>query len=489
MKSKIGNIIIKVSVVFICVGFIQISCQSSGKSNDVEGVSPLKQKDVNTVFYLTKPDKSTLFTKQISSILPYKENDLLSIKVSTNERYQEIDGFGYSLTGGSALHINKMSSFHKKKLLNELFSIDEGIGVSYLRVSIGASDLDKAPFSYNDLPLGQTDVNMINFSIDKDKEHLIPILKEILAINPDIKIIGSPWSPPVWMKTNESTIGGRLKPEYYKAYARYFVKYIEAMSNEGIIIDAITIQNEPLNTTNNPSLYMSAREQIEFIKNYLGPMFEMNKISTKIIIYDHNADRIDYPITILNDSEAKKYIDGSAFHLYGGNINNLSKVKDAHPDKNLYFTEQWTGINDKFEESLRWHTKELLIGATRNWCRVVLEWNLASNSYLEPHTQGGCTECLGALTIDGNTVTKNIAYYVIAHASKFVRPKSIRIGSNYIDVLPNVAFETPKGEIVVIVLNDTKKAKTFNIKFQYESITTTLPPGAIGTYINDSKSE
>ncbi len=483
MKNKFIKLIKVLIIVIACIG-IQVGCQSCQKENNETHIQPPVIEPVNVEFYLTKADQSILFTKQSSGISAYNENSYATINVTPSIEYQEIDGFGYTLTGGSALHINNMSSSTRANLLNELFRYDENnIGVSYLRISIGASDLDEAPFSYNDLPAGETDIEMAKFSINEDQKNLIPVLKEILTINPTIKIMGSPWSPPTWMKTNQNSKGGSLKPEYYDAYATYFVKYIQAMAAEGIAIDAITVQNEPLHPGNNPSLLMEAVDQADFIKNHLGPTFETAGITTKIIIYDHNADRTDYPISILNDIDAKKYIDGSAFHLYGGNISDLSKVQTAHPDKNLYFTEQWVGANENFEDNLKWHTRELIIGATRNWCKTVLEWNLAADSNLEPHTDGGCTECLGALTIDGNTVTKNVAYYIIAHASKFVRPGSIRINSNYISELPNVAFKTPTGEIVVIVLNNTGVQKTFNINAEDEAITTTLDAGSVGTYI------
>ncbi|OBQ54985.1 glucosylceramidase [Tamlana sp. s12] len=461
-------------------------CQSCQKDDDVSDqiTPPTTPETVDVDFYLTKADQSVLFKKQDAGVSAYKENSNFTINVSSSNTYQEIDGFGYSLTGGSALHINNLSSANKSNLLNDLFKWDgENIGVSYLRISIGASDLDAAPFSYNDLPAGETDVAMTKFSIAKDKENLIPVLKAILAINPNIKIMGSPWSPPTWMKTNQNSKGGSLKPEYYDAYALYFVKYVEAMAAEGITIDAVTVQNEPLHPGNNPSLLMEAADQAVFVKNHLGPAFETAGIATKIIIYDHNADRTDYPISILNDPDAKKYIDGSAFHLYGGSIDKLSLVHNAHPDKNLYFTEQWVGINETFDNNLKWHARELIIGATRNWCKTVLEWNLAADSNLEPHTDGGCTECLGALTIDGNTVKKNVAYYIIAHASKFVRPGSKRIESNYASDLPNVAFKTPDGKIVVIVLNNTDTKKTFNINASDEPVTTSLDAGALGTFI------
>ena len=423
-----------------------------------------------------------MFSLQDNGVPSFTTNINFSINVNPDITYQEIDGFGFTLTGGSALHLNNMSPSERAIILNDLFSSDN-IGVSYLRVSIGASDLDAEVFSYNDLPNGETDENLENFSIEKDQIDLIPILKEILAINPDIKIMGSPWSAPTWMKTNNNSIGGSLKPEYFLVYANYFVKYIKAYEAEGITIDAITVQNEPLHDGNNPSMYMEVADQALFVKNHLGPAFETAGIETKIVVYDHNADRPDYPITIFDDAEANKYVDGSAFHLYGGSIDNLSNVHSAYPDKNLYFTEQWVGANSQFDDNLLWHARELIIGATRNWCKTVLEWNLASNSNLEPHTPGGCTECLGALTIDGNNVQKNVAYYIIAHASKFVRPGSHRISSNYSNDLPNVAFKTPTGKTVVIVVNNTSTNKSFNIIVPEKSVTTSLGAGAVGTYV------
>jgi glucosylceramidase len=436
--------------------------------------------------WLTTPDKSVLFEKQNTelSFSGDTSNAYSVIKVNESQAYQNMDGFGYTLTGGSAMLLHQMGPTERAALLQELFGTEgNNIGVSYLRVSIGASDLDDRVFSYSDLPAGETDPEMEKFNLEPDRAHLIPVLKEVLAINPNIKIMGSPWSPPTWMKTNNNSKGGSLKPEFHDAYARYFVKYIQAMAAEGINIDAITIQNEPLHPGNNPSLLMLPEQQATFIKESLGPAFEVANIKTKIIVYDHNADRPDYPITILNDPEAKKYIDGSAFHLYGGTIDALSQVHDAHPDKNLYFTEQWIGAPGNFAGDLAWHVKNLIIGAPRNWSKTVLEWNLAADPDQNPHTEGGCTECLGAITIDGNNVARNPAYYIIAHASKFVRPGSVRIDSNVPEALPNVAYITPDGQKVMIVLNEGEAAQTFNIGYNDKQVTTSLPAGSVGTYV------
>jgi len=449
----------------------------------LSGCGAAAVKSSGAKLWVTTPDKSMLLQEQAVTSVPSSNN--VQLIINPKKTYQEMDGFGYTLTGGSALHIAKMSAPARAKLLQELFGTGTNdIGISYLRISVGASDLDEKVFSYDDLPAGQTDEAMAKFDLGYDKKYLIPVLQEILKINPAIKILGSPWSPPVWMKTNGDTRGGSLKPEYYKAYAKYLVTYIQQMKKNGITIDALTVQNEPLHPGNNPSLLMPAEDQKAFVRDALGPAFSKNSIQTKIIIYDHNADRPDYPISILNDKEAAKYIDGSAFHLYGGKIEALTSVHDAHPDKNLYFTEEWVGTPGNFAKELDWHITNLIIGAPRNWCKNVLEWNLAADEHQDPHTdRGGCDRCLGAITITGNNVTREPAYYIIAHASKFVRPGSVRIASDSSDGVLNVSYKTPDGNIVAIIQNTSKERKTIDVTAGNKKTTLTLKPGAVGTLV------
>ena len=456
---------------FACF-FIVLSCKKETNNSD------------EAILYLTSLDKKSLLEKQEINAHSI-DTSLIDkvIKITDSVQYQIMDGFGYTLTGGSAMLIHKMSKSARSELLNELFS-KKGLGVSYLRLSIGASDLDSAPFSYNDLPKGKTDVDLEKFSLAQDTLHLVPVLKEILSINPQIKLLGSPWSPPVWMKDNQDTRGGSLLPEYYQVYANYLIKYIQAMRTEGIEIDAITIQNEPLHPGNNPSLLMKAPQQADFIKNHLGPAFKNEGIDTKIIIYDHNADRPDYPINILNDPEAAKFIDGSAFHLYGGEIEALSEVHQAHPDKHLYFTEQWVGAPGDFSKELTWHIENLIIGAPRNWSKTVLEWNLAADQNQNPHTdRGGCDRCLGAVTINGDKVTREPAYYIIGQASKFVPPGSVRIASTLVEEIPNVSYKTPDGQIVTILQNTSEEEKEILIKSDQANIHFKLAAGDIGTLV------
>lgn len=437
--------------------------------------------------WLTKADRSALFEKQKQPLkFTGLANQNTTITVNDNKTYQPIDGFGFALTGGSAEHIIKMGAASRAELLKNLFAFNNlNIGISYLRLSIGSSDLNERVFSYDDLPDGQTDPELKHFDLGPDRQDVIPVLKEILRINPHIKILGSPWSPPAWMKTNNDTRGGRLRTEFYQAYANYLVKYIKGMKAEGITIDAITIQNEPLHPGNNPSLLLVAPDEADFIKNHLGPAFKAAKISTKIIIYDHNADRPDYPISILNDPQARKYIDGSGFHLYGGKIEALTVVHDADPDKNIYFTEQMVVERENSPTiNIVNPVKRLIIGATRNWSKVVLEWNLAADPQYKPYTdRGGCPSCQGAVTIDGDKVTKNIAYYSVAHASKFVRPGSVRIASDNNETLPNVAFRSPDGKKILIVANTSKDTQTFNIKYKDKIAVATLDAGSVATYI------
>jgi glucosylceramidase len=434
-------------------------------------------------FWLTKGDGSVLMTKQ-NVTLNFSSGSAQPIVIAVDSaiQYQTMDGFGYTLTGGSAQLINGLSPTTHNYLLRELFSTDSNaIGVSYLRISIGASDLSVNFFTYDEVASGQTDLNLLNFNLDIDRFQLVPLLKEIIAINPSIKILGSPWTAPLWMKTNKNSVGGKLDPVYYSVYADYLVKYIQAMKAEGITIDAITPQNEPLNPDNNPSMQMTAAEQAEFIKNNLGPKLRAAGLSTKIIIYDHNADHTDYPLAVLNDASARQYIDGSAFHLYGGSVSALTPVHDAYPSKNIYLTEQYTASTGSFSGDLMWHIRNLVIGAPRNWCKNVLEWNLANDQNFNPHLPGGCTTCKGALTLNGDVVTRNVSYYIIAHASKFVPAGSVRVEST--GSLTNVAFVTPAGKKILIVLNDGATSQTFNIWFKGKSVTTTLDAGTVGTFV------
>ena len=439
--------------------------------------------NAQAIQYITKGDKTILLQKQIVTASKVQPSSI-TIEVDAHKTLQSMEGFGFALTGGSAALIDALPSEKKTALLKELFGAgSENLGISYIRVSMGASDLDATVFSYCDLPKGETDPELKHFNLSQDTLHLIPIIQAALKLNPRLKIMASPWSPPVWMKSNGFSMGGHLLKQYYDSYALYFSKYIKAMKANGIYIHSLTMQNEPEHGGNNPSLLMDAEEQKVFLRDHLGPLLAKEQIKTEVILFDHNADHPNYPISILDDPKAKAYATGSAFHLYLGNESALSKVHDAHPDKKLYFTEQWTGAKGSFDGDLFWHTEHIVIGTINNWSSAVIEWNLAANAQYDPHTPGGCTECKGALTIQGDEITRNVSYYIIGHVSKFVPTGSKRIESKTSsDLIKTSSFILPNGKKATIILN-AGSSNNVALKNKQQTYSITLPAGSVSTIV------
>ncbi len=440
--------------------------------------------------WLTTGDKARLLNKESDvSITEPLTTNVPVITINATEQMQEMEGFGAALTGSSAYLIRNLPSGQRTALIQELFDPQAGIGISYLRITMGASDFSLEDYTYNDLPSGETDFDLSEFSIAKDDD-VLAVLKLIVAVNPNIKIMGTPWSPPAWMKMNESLkhVSGqtnKLKTECYEVYANYFVKYIQAYAAEGITIDAITPQNEPLySTANYPCMSMESAEQISFIKNNLGPAFEAANINTKIITYDHNWDNTNYAIDVLNDDDANKYIAGSAFHAYAGNVSAMSVVHNAHPDKGVYFTEvsggEWA---TDFSENLQWAMNNIFIGTAKNWSKTALMWNLALDQNFSP-MNNGCSNCRGVITINGTTVSRNVEYYSIGHFSKLVRPGAYRIDTSVsasISNVDHVAFVNPDGSFVLIVSNNDTNTKSFAVKQGEGQFTYSIPGKSVVT--------
>ncbi|WP_406845404.1 RICIN domain-containing protein [Flavobacterium soyae] len=401
--------------------------------------------------FITSGDQTRLLQQQATvSFGTNSGTNPSTVTVNAGTTYQTMDGFGYTLTEGSAEVISGMAPTQQNQLLNDLYNPNTGLNASVIRISIAASDLSNSSYSYNET---SGDTNMNNFSLNgPDLTYLIPIIKKIQLINPNIKILATPWSAPRWMKTNGSWIGGSLQTQYYAAYAKYFVKYIAAMQAQGIPIWGITPQNEPENPHNEPSMLMNSTEQKNFINQQLGPQLAAAGYGgVKIIAFDHNCDNTAYPIDVLNNSS---YVDGAAFHLYLGNISAMSTVRNS-TNKNVYFTEQYTGSGGSFGGDFGWHMQNVVIGSTNNWSKTVLEWNAANNSSLGPRTPGGCNTCLGAITVNNSTsYTKNVAYYIIGQISKYVKPGAVRIGSSSTNgSILSVGFKNPDGSTALVIYN------------------------------------
>lgn len=423
------------------------------------------------------------------------------IEVKPERRYQTIQGFGAALTGSSAYLIGqKLSEPQREKLLRELFT-EEGIGLSYIRHTIGASDFSvdgngqPASYTYDDTREGTQDFELQNFSVERDRE-VIGLLGRIVRLNPAVKVMGTPWTAPPWMKYGEAVHAGwyldYTNERVYEAYAEYFVRYIQAYKAAGVPVDAVTVQNEPeFTSADYPTMSMGAQEQAKFIGDYLGPAFERNGIGTKIIAFDHNWDIGErYAQTVLSDPGAARYTDGTAYHCYAGEPEAMGRVHSAFPDKSIYFTEcsggKWSG---EFGGSFVWMMSKLIIGATRNGAETVLMWNLALDPEGGP-ANGGCTDCRGVVTLDpaDGEIVRNPEYYALGHASKFVQPGAVRIGSYSPEgtspegPVVHTAFRNPDGSIVLICANTGGEPETVEVVWDGRNFAYPLSAGSAATF-------
>ncbi len=416
-----------------------------------------------------------------------------TITIDTNTRYQQMTGFGASLTDSSAWLLDeKMSPAQRAAALTALFDGNAGIGVSILRQPMGTSDLAWSFYSYDDLPPGQTDPTLASFSIARDRPYIIPMLQAALAANPQLKVIATPWSAPAWMKTNGSltNTGELIDPTAYPAYAQYFVKFVQQYTAAGIPIFAVTTINEPLiQPVGYPSMSMQWWQQSNFVRYHLGPAFAAAGIGARILLFDHNWDNASFPKQILDDNaEVRGYTGGVAFHCYGGNPAQMDLVHDAHPDKDIYVTEcsggTWSG---SFADSLRSQLDQLYIGSVRHWAKSIVRWNLAldDNHGPLPTSGGGCTGCTGLITVHGDgSFTREVDYYAMGHESRFVAAGAYRVDSNSFGpgAIEDVAFVNPDGSRVLVVLNDAGSTQSFTVVEGGRSFTAQLPAGAVATF-------
>jgi glucosylceramidase len=439
--------------------------------------------------YVTTGDRSQLLQRQNDLRADGADSTAATtIRVDPNDRMQEMVGFGASLTDASAwLLQNRMTAAQRESLLRDLFGPEPGAGFSFVRLDMGASDFSLRHYSYDDVPPGETDVTLSRFSIEADRAETIPIIRRALAINPRLRVMASPWSAPAWMKTSGSMITGTLRDDAFAPYAEYFRRFIVAYAAEGIPMFAVTVQNEPhYEPADYPGMRLEPSARARFIGQHLGPMLERSGIDTRILDWDHNWDEPDSPLRVLSDSAARRYVSGVAWHCYGGDVGAQRMVRDAHPDKDVYFTECSGGAwAPDFGDNLVWTVKHLIIGSTRGWPRGVLMWNLALDEKHGPHL-GGCGNCRGVVTIDSRSgaVTRNEEYYAFAHASRFVRPGAHRIASTAAaDSLESVAFRNADdGSMVLIVLNPTARSRQFVMRSDDDSFAYMMPARAVATF-------
>jgi glucosylceramidase len=437
--------------------------------------------------WMTTADQTKLLQQQANlTFAADSGTNATTIDINPATTYQRIDGFGASLTDSSAsLICGKLTAAQQTTLLNNLFSPSSGIGLSFLRQPMGASDFSSiGNYSYDDMPAGQTDPNLTNFNINHDLQCIVPLLKQIKTINPALSIMANPWSPPGWMKTSGSMIGGNLQTQFRTAWANYFVKFVQAYAAQGIPINYISMQNEPLYIPPGyPGMGMSSSEQATLLGSYIGPAFASAGITSKILVWDHNWTN-QFPYDVLGNATANSYAAGTAFHWYGGTVDSQTALHNSYPTKGIWFSEGSGFSGTSFAQYLKDIDQLLIIGNMRNWGQSTVRWNLVLDQNLGPQN-GGCNNCTSTVTINNSTgaITYNPEYYALAQGSKFVVPGAYRIDSNnYTGGIENVAFKNPDGSLVLIAFNAGTASNTFKIRVSGQSVTATLPAGAVATY-------
>ncbi len=492
------NFLMNTLTAIFLMGFILTACSTD---KNIAPENPPKKPQVmgDVTIYVTTTNLSKDFAKESVNFSKTSNMSPNTITLDPSQRFQSIDGFGAAITGSAAYNLMKMQKDDRANFLKQTFSETEGMGQSYIRIAIGCSDFSLSEYTLCDEP------GIANFALQSEElQYVIPVLKEILAINPKVKILGSPWTSPRWMKVNNLTdlkpynswTSGQLNPAHYQDYGTYFVKWVEAMKGKGIDIYAVTPQNEPLNRGNSASLYMGWKEQQAFVKEALGPKFKAAGLNVKIYLFDHNynydniAEENDYPAKIYEDDIAASYAAGAAFHNYGGNKAELLDIHQQRPDKELIFTETSIGTwNDGQNLAVRLmeDMQEVGLGTVNNWARAVVVWNLMLDNERGPNREGGCKTCYGAVDIsktDYKTIKRNSHYYIIGHLSSVVKPGAVRIGTKgYTAIgLTYSAFENPDKSHAFVLMNNSNEARKITLSDGTKHFSYEVPSKSVVSY-------
>lgn len=468
--------------------------------------------------WLTTVDRTQLLTEQAPVAFGDAHSTAPTVVVDPELTFQTMDGFGASITDSTASVLYGLTEDARDRVLRDLFDPAAGIGLSMLRQPIGSSDFTAEPthYSLDDVLPGETDYALDAFSIARDEARILPLLRRAKEMNPALTIMATPWSPPGWMKTRDSLVGGALIDDQrvYNAYADYLVRFVRAYADAGVPVDYLTVQNEPQNRTPDgyPGMAMPVAQQARVIEA-LGPRLAAVSPATKILGYDHNwstheADiantppgedpETDYPAELLQ-TPAAAWLAGTAYHCYSGDPAAQTVLQKRFPDKGVWFSEcsGSHGVGDPaervFRDTLTWHARTITVGVPRNWAKSVVTWNLALDENGGPHN-GGCGTCTGLLTVrsgitDDTAVEQNAEYFTVGHLAKFVHPGAVRIASTSFGTpswngqVTDVAFRNPDGSTVLVAHNENDDPRTFAVAQGSKSFEYTLPGGALATFV------
>jgi glucosylceramidase len=450
------------------------------------GISTLHAQSVSV--FQTTPDLKQALTPQPALSFAAGAAGGKVLSVDDAQRFQTMDGFGAAMTDSSAwLLEEQLKPAQRDEVMHKLFDPHAGIGISFIRVPLGASDLARNHYSYDEMPKGQRDPGLKHFSIDHDREYILPAMRQALALNPSISVMVTPWSPPGWMKTKDSMIGGQVLPDVGSDFAAYLTRSVVAYEKAGIPVKYLSLQNEPLYETKDyPGTLMLASQQKELIAKFVGPALKKASPKTSILAYDHNWDHPEYPEEVLADADAAQYVAGTAFHCYGGDASAQISVHDKFPNKGQWMTECSGGTWQK--GNLLAVTARLIIESSRNWSKAVVLWGIALDEKNGPNS-GGCATCRGFVTVDRSKdphlPTYTVDYYAVGQASKFVHPGAVRIATNDLsgEGLESVAFQNRDGSIALLVLNNAETPNDFQISWHSRSLDASVRAGSLATYV------
>jgi glucosylceramidase len=403
--------------------------------------------------------------------------DQLQLNPST--KFQKTLGFGGAFTDATCYMFNQLAPSAREQLFHELFHPSE-MGLSTGRICVGSSDYSTKVYSYDD---GEADPDLTRFSIDHDRDYILPMLRQARQVNPDLFLFSTPWSPPGWMKFNNSMLGGSMRNHYFAVYAKYYLKFLQAYAAEGVPVQALTSQNE-VDTDQDgrmPACLWGQEYEIQFVRDHLGPLLESSGQQTKIWILDHNYNLWGRVLDSLEDEKLRKYVNAVAWHGYYGTPDMMSKVHDAYPEAEMHWTEGGPDYTDPgyLTDWCKWGG--IFSDALNNWCRSITAWNLALDERGRPNI--GPFPCGGVVTINSQTkeITRSGQFWAFAHYSRLIRRGARRFDSQSSSPhLRHVAFDNPDGQQILVVTN-TGPARTIELRLENMAASVPLKENSVTT--------
>lgn len=476
------------AAVLVSLVVISLAACTGGGHAPETPASPTATTPANRVHvWLTTADQRALLSSEPSVGPAGVQAGGLRVFVDESRHYQQLIGFGASVTGASARLLGSLSAPARDRLMTQLFGQATGIGLSVLRQPLGPNDFSADNRSYDDLPPGRIDPTLRGFSLGREASLVLPLLRQARSLNGSLYVVASPWSAPAWMKTGGAMGGGTLHRAAYGPYADYLVHALQEYAAAGVPVNGLTLQNEPSFAPGRyAGMTLDVRQQRALLDDYLTPALATAGLHPDVYALDDDFDRAADALALLADPRTRAHVAGVAFHCYRGDVSSLLTLRERFPDLRLAISECTGGQWDSdFARALRWDVHNLLIQGLRDGASWIVKWNLALDPSGGPRN-GGCSNCRGMVTIDPSkgSIAYNEEYYAIGHVSRFVRPGATVVGSTTYgaDSVETVAFLNPDGGHVLLAMNSSPDAKAIDVSGSGSGFGYQLPSGAVATF-------